>query len=81
MRALQSPPNIGLKLEQQLAAAGVKTFEEQNRAGSREAWLRIKAADPAACYMRLCAPEGAVRGIGRHDLDDAVRSELKFFYV
>jgi len=72
--------NIGPKLEAQLAEVGIQTPEELKAAGSREAWLRIKAIDPSACLMRLSALEGAIRGIRWHDLDADVKEELRAFY-
>lgn len=45
---LSNLPNIGPKLEAQLAGAGITTEEEFRRAGSREAWLRILERDPSA---------------------------------
>ena len=72
--------NIGPKLEAQLAEVGIRTPEELKAAGSREAWLRIKAIDPSACLMRLSALEGAIRGIRWHNLDEDVKAELKAFY-
>lgn len=55
--------NIGPVIEGQLITAGITTEEELKKTGSREAWLRILAADPSACIQRLYALEGAVRGI------------------
>jgi DNA transformation protein len=72
--------NIGKELERQLSDAGITTAEQLREIGSREAWLRIKAADPSACYMRLCLLEGAAQGIRRHDLDGKTKAELKAFY-
>jgi DNA transformation protein len=80
MSGLQSMPNIGAKLEAQLIEAGIQTPEQLKAAGSREAWLRIKAFDPSACLMRLCALEGALRGIRWHDLDPGTKEELRAFY-
>jgi DNA transformation protein len=48
MSAMTELANIGPKLEAQLAEAGIATPEELRAAGSREAWLRIKAIDPSA---------------------------------
>ncbi len=72
--------NIGPKLEAQLAQVGITTPEQLKAAGSRDAWLRIKAIDPSACIMRLCALEGAIRGVRWHDLDTGVKEELRTFY-
>lgn len=80
MNRLQDLPNIGKSVEDQLHAVGIDTPEQLLSLGSREAWLRIQAIDPSACYNRLCALEGAVRGVRWHDLDDGTKAELKAFY-
>ena len=80
MGELQRLPNIAEKLEAQLTEVGVTTIDALKSTGSREAWLRIAAIDPSACYMRLCALEGAIRGVRWHQLDDATKKELKDFY-
>ena len=80
MSELSSLPNIAEKLELQLTQVGITTAAELRAAGSREAWLRILAVDSSACFNRLCALEGAVRGIRWHYLDDNTKAELKAFY-
>lgn len=81
MGELSKLPNIGSVLECQLEQVGIYSPEELRQMGSREAWLRIKAQDPSACYNRLCGLEGAVRGIRWHHLPDDVKQELKSFYL
>jgi DNA transformation protein len=81
MGELSALPNIGGKLESQLAEAGIATIEELRAVGSREAWLRILARDPSACLMRLCALEGAIRGVRWHFLDEGTKKSLKEFYT
>ena len=80
MGTLTELPNIGAELEKQLINAGITTEEELIRVGSREAWTRIRQHDPSACYMRLCALEGAIRGIRWHNLDSETKVSLKEFY-
>lgn len=80
MGELSKLPNIAAKLEAQLTEVGVSSVEALKETGSREAWLRIAAIDPSACYMRLCALEGAIRGVRWHNLDEETKSELKVFY-
>lgn len=80
MGELLKLPNIGKIVEEQLNQVGIETVEQLRETGSREAWLRIQAIDPSACYNRLCALEGALRGIRWHDLDDSVKAALKEFY-
>lgn len=81
MGELSKLPNIGKTLEDQLIEVGIQTVPQLEAAGSREAWLKIKAIDPSACYNRLCALEGALRGIRWHDLDTETKAALKHFYT
>ena len=78
--SLSDLPNIGTVLEDLLARAGVATPESLREMGSREAWLRIRAVDPSACLHTLQALEGAVRGIRKKELPDAVKTELRKFF-
>ncbi|WP_343210682.1 TfoX/Sxy family protein [Anaerolentibacter hominis] len=80
MGELTKLPNIGKAMEEQLIAVGVESEDQLKELGSRQAWLRIKAIDDSACYNRLCALEGAVRGIRWHDLPAEVKADLKEFY-
>jgi DNA transformation protein len=81
MSTLTQLPNIGKELERQLNDIGIDTEEKLRDVGSLEAWLRIKAKDPSACYMRLCALEGALHGIRWHDLSLENKASLKSFYT
>ena len=40
--------NIGKVLKEQLNQIEVVTFEDLQKIGSKEAWLKIKAMDPSA---------------------------------
>ncbi|MCI9626652.1 MAG: TfoX/Sxy family protein [Clostridia bacterium] len=80
MNELEKLPNIGKTVAQQLEDVGVHTAQELADLGSRNAWLRIQANDPSACYNRLCALEGAIRGIRWHDLSADLKADLKEFY-
>lgn len=81
MNTLTHLPNIGKELDRQLNAIGIETEEQLRGAGSHEAWLRIKIMDPSACYMRLCALEGALQGMRWHDLSPEAKADLKAFYT
>ena len=63
MGELSKLPNIGKVVEKQLNDVGINTCEQLKKAGSMEAWLRIKDVDPSACINRLYALEGAIEGI------------------
>ena len=80
MGELQRLPNIADKLEAQLVEVGISSIDALKQTGSREAWLRIAAIDPSACYMRLCALEGAIRGVCWHHLGEGTKQEMKAFY-
>ncbi len=80
MGTLTVLPNIGAELEKQLSDVGITTEEELRKVGSREAWIRIRQRDSSACYMRLCALEGAILGIRWHNLDSGTKASLKEFY-
>ena len=81
MGELSKLPNIGKTVEEQLQQVGIGTIEALRETGAREAWLRIKAIDSSACYNRLCALEGALRGIRWHDLPEEEKKALKAFYA
>jgi len=81
MGELTALPNLGKVLKAQLTEAGITTSEELLKSGSREAWLRIFAFDSSACYNRLLALEGAIRGVRYHLLPQEVKAELKEFYA
>ena len=80
MGELTKLPNIGKKLESQLADIGITTVDQLKEVGSREAWLRILARDPSACTMRMLAFEGAIQGVPLNYLDDETKTSLKEFY-
>lgn len=80
MGQLSKLPNIGAVVEQQLNNVGIETYEQLKKAGSREAWLKIKAVDPTACIHRLYALEGAIEGIKKSQLSQEIKTELKEFY-
>lgn len=80
MGELRKLPNIAEKLEAQLTEVGIPTVDALKQTGSRDAWLRISAIDPSACYMRLCSLEGAIQGVRWHNLDDATKKDMKVFY-
>lgn len=81
MGELTKLPNIGKEMERQLLEIGIETPEQLKEIGSKQAWLRIKAIDPSACYNRLCGLEGAILGVRWHYLPDVIKQDLKEFYT
>lgn len=80
MGELSKLPNIGPAVEEQLIRAGIRSKEELDACGSKDAWLRIQAFDPSACIHRLYSLEGAIRGIKKSQLPEDVKKDLKDFY-
>ncbi len=81
MGELSKLPNIGEFVEKQLNDVGINTCEQLKKAGSMEAWLRIKDVDPSACINRLYALEGAIEGIKKSQLSSEIKEKLKEFYA
>ena len=72
--------NIGKAVEAQLVQAGIETPDALRETGAKAAWLKIQEIDPSACIHRLMALEGAIRGVKKTMLPDAVKADLKAFY-
>ena len=80
MGELEKLPNIGQDVAQQLEQVGVDSPQALRQLGAKEAWLRIQAIDDSACFHRLMALEGAVRGVKKAMLPEDVKDDLKAFY-
>ncbi len=63
MGELSKLPNIGAKVEEQLNAVNIFTYEDLKKLGAEKAWLMIQGIDPSACIHRLLALEGALQGV------------------
>lgn len=81
MGELSKLPNIGKVVETQLNQVGIETESDLRKAGAKEAWRKIRAIDPSACYNRLCGLEGALLGIRWHHLPVETKKDLKDFYT
>lgn len=80
MGELSKLPNIGEKVEEQLNAVDIFTYEDLKKFGAENAWLKIQSIDPSACIHRLLALEGALQGVPKKLLPDERKAELKKFY-
>ncbi len=80
MGELSKLPNIGEKVEEQLNAVDIFTYEDLKKFGAENAWLKIQSIDPSACIYRLLALEGALQGVPKKLLPDERKAELKKFY-
>ncbi len=77
---LKELPNIGPELARLLDEAGVRDAEELRALGTQEAFLRLKARDPDACFHKLTAIEGAVQGVRKSQLDPERKAQLRAFF-
>jgi DNA transformation protein and related proteins len=80
MSSLTDLPNIGKEVSQRLEEVDIHTPEDLKAAGTEQAFLRLKAIDPGACYCMLCGLEGAIQGIRWHQLSAERKEELRHFY-
>jgi DNA transformation protein and related proteins len=78
-KKLEEMPNIGRTLADQLRAAGIPGPAELRALGTEQVFLRLRAADPGACYSKICALQGAVEGIRWHHLSAETKARLKEF--
>lgn len=80
MGELSKLQNIGAKVEEQLNAVNIFTYEDLKKLGAENAWLMIQGIDPSACIHRLLALEGALQGVPKKLLPEERKAELKKFY-
>lgn len=80
MGAFSHMPNIGRAAEQSLLKAGIGSPEELRALGSKEAFLKIRCAEPDACLHKLYGLEGAVQNVKKSLLPEEKKKELRDFY-
>lgn len=59
---LENLPNIGGTLADLLNEAGINTPDDLYETGAIQAFIRIKAIDPCACFSKLCVIGRCSRG-------------------
>ena len=79
LSSLSSLRNIGKALEEKLQCAGINTAQALKQAGSKEAFMRVKAHYPNVCLVHLMALEGAVADLEYNQLPPDVQKDLKAF--
>lgn len=77
---LDALPNIGKEVSERLKEVGICTSSDLKKAGTEQAFLRLKAKDPGACFCMLCGLEGAIQGTRWHNLPPERKQELKHFF-
>lgn len=73
-------PNIGPELARLLNEVDIRDSEELKELGAEMAFLRLKVQDPGACFHKLTALEGAVRGVRKTQLTPERKAELRTFF-
>ena len=79
MEDLTAMRNIGKEMSRKLRAVGLDTPEKLTRAGSKEAYLRLKLTYPNVCLVHLYVLEGAIRDVDYNRLPGEVREDLRAF--
>ncbi len=79
MSELTSMLNIGKEMAKKLASVGIDSSEKLIKAGSKDAFLRLKQKYPSVCLVHLYALEGAIHDIEFNSLPENTKTELKEF--
>ena len=73
-------PNMGLRLEMMLREVGICSVQSLRAEGSKQCWLKLKAAHKNIGLRILFALEGAISGRHQAALSDAVTQELRDWF-
>lgn len=79
MAELTSMMNIGKEMARKLTSVGIDSAEKLLETGSKQAFLKLKAAYPQVCLVHLYSLEGAVQNTEFNCLSEATKRELKKF--
>lgn len=71
--------NIGKEMDRKLKAVGICSSEELVEAGSKEAFVRLKAKYDNLCLVHLYTLQGAIESIAYNELSEEVKRDLKRF--
>lgn len=79
MSELSSMMNIGTEMEKKLKSIGINSAEELIKAGSKEAFFRLKLHYPNVCLVHLYTLQGAIDNIEYNRLTEDIKADLKNF--
>ena len=79
MSELTSMMNIGKEMAKKLTAVGIDSSEKLIELGSKQAFLKLKAAYPKVCLVHLYTLEGAIHNTEFNGLSEDKKKELKEF--
>ena len=77
MANLTTLQSIGKEIERKLVSVGISTAEELKKAGSEDAYFRLKTQYPNVCLTHLYVLEGAISDVEYNQLSDDVKLRLK----
>ena len=76
---LTAMKNIGTEMKKKLNFVGIASAEELSCIGSKEAFVRLKAAYPEVCLVHLYTLQAAIDNLDFHMLPEDTKKELKAF--
>jgi TfoX C-terminal domain. len=71
--------NIGKEMSKKLHSIGITTAEELIKAGSKDAFFRMKTVYPNICLVHLYTIQGAIDNIDYNMLPESTKADLKMF--
>ena len=71
--------NIGKEMSKKLHNIGITTAEELIKAGSKDAFFRMKTVYPNICLVHLYTIQGAIDNIDYNMLPESTKADLKMF--
>ena len=75
---IETTPNIGRSLAQELREVGIDSLEALMRAGFWDAWLQLRRKNPERdCVPACLALAGAVAGVRWNHLPPRVRADIR----
>lgn len=79
MSELTGMMNIGREMAGKLESVGIKSAEELQEIGAKQAFFKLKEIYPNVCLVHLYALEGAVQNTGYNRLSEDTKKDLKAF--
>jgi len=80
MNDLNTLPNLGKVLVEQLEMVGITNSSQLKALGAEAVFMRLATLDESACINMLYALEGAIQEIRWHQLPTARKKELLDYF-
>ena len=79
MSELTGMMNIGREMARKLESVWIRSAEELQEIGAKQAFFKLKEIYPNVCLVHLYALEGAVQNTGYNRLSEDTKKDLKAF--